>query len=77
MFMNEKQTLFVIFASPQNFCGPNLYYAEDGTTTDLRPRAAKFLTESAAKAFAEKHGIVVAGPIHVGREDYSTSELWG
>lgn len=76
MARKKKQTRFVIFASPQQHNAPGTFYmANNGSTTDLRFQAAKFLTFDEAKAFAEKNHITLTGPAYIGREDFTESEV--
>lgn len=50
-----KQTLWVIFAGPQQFNRPNRYIDNDAKTTDMGARAAKFSSWADAKSFFDKH----------------------
>ena len=64
---------WVIFVIPyQSVTGQpsSLYIAPDGTITIHKSGAASFPTQGAAKAFADHHGILLGGPIHVGEEEF-------
>nr|WP_281720751.1 hypothetical protein [Nitrosomonas nitrosa] len=71
----KKNTLFVIFASPQNFGGPNRYFAKDGSVTNISSLAAKFWTWSDAKTFAEEKGIELNKLHQIGQEDFTDFDL--
>lgn len=76
MAKKKRQTLFVIFASPQQFGGPgNRYIAQDGSITDIRSKAARFYSWNDAKDFADEKGIVLGGPIDIGQEEFAPFEL--
>ncbi|MEX5217162.1 MAG: tyrosine-type recombinase/integrase [Nitrospira sp.] len=50
--------MFVIFVAPRQHAGPRTtYIAEDGSTTDIRSKAARFLTKTDAKRFAIHTGM--------------------
>jgi hypothetical protein len=68
-----KQQFFVIFAGPQQFNGPNRYIEDDGKTTDMRARAAKFSSQPDAKAFFDKHKIRVT--CQIGQETFEDHEV--
>lgn len=71
----KKHTLFVIFASPQNLSGPNRYFRQDCTTTDIASLAAKFWTWQDAKDFADEKGIKLNAVQHIGQEDFTEFDL--
>jgi hypothetical protein len=52
-----KQKLWVIFAGPQQFNGPNRYIDSEAKTTDMGARAVKFSSREDAKSFFDKHKI--------------------
>jgi hypothetical protein len=70
-----KQTLFVIFASPlSQVAVGTCYVAQDGTTTIIRSKAARFHSFTDAKEFAIKSGIALNGHTYIGLEDFIDSE---
>jgi hypothetical protein len=75
MAKKKKRTLFVIFASPQNFGGPNRYFAKDGRVTDISSLAAKFWTWDDAKTFALEKRIELNQLRHIGQEDFTDFDL--
>jgi len=67
----KKQNLFVIFALPQQLEGPGtVYYAEDASITDIKSKAAKFLTFDDAKDFAKKNNIELTAATYIGLEAF-------
>ena len=68
-----KQKLWVIFAGPQQFNGPNRYITKDGSTTDQPGRAEKFPTSGDAKAFFDKHKI--RATCQIGQESFEEYEV--
>jgi hypothetical protein len=71
MHRPKKQNLFVIFALPQQLKGPGtVYYAEDASITDIKSKAAKFLTFDDAKNFAEKNNIELTAATYIGLEAF-------
>jgi len=55
-----KQTLFVIFASPQKQVAfGTCYIAQDASLTMMTPKAARFDSVADAKEFGEENQIVV------------------
>jgi hypothetical protein len=68
----NKQTLFVIFSGPKQHAGPGThYFAEDGSTTTLRPKAARFYT------FTDQNQITLSAHIYIGREEFTEFDLRG
>jgi hypothetical protein len=66
-----KQTLFVIFASPQTqVAAGTCYIAPDASTTLLSSKAAKFYTLAEAKAFAAANHIALNGHTYIGLKDF-------
>jgi hypothetical protein len=63
-----KQTLFVIFASPQKL--GTCYIAPDASTTILSSKAAKFHSFADAKAFAKVNHITLTARTYIGVEDF-------
>jgi hypothetical protein len=64
---------WVIFVVPHQSVGgqpSTLYITPDGSITTHKSEAASFLTQGAAKAFADQHGILLGGPIHIGEEEF-------
>jgi hypothetical protein len=64
---------WVIFVVPHQSVGGrpgSLYIAPDGSITIHKSEAASFLTQGAAKAFADHHEILLGGPIHIGEEEF-------
>jgi hypothetical protein len=55
-----KQAFFVIIASPQQQVAPgSCYIAQDGSTTMMSSKAAKFLSLADAKEFVEENRIAL------------------
>ena len=66
-----KQTLFVIFASPQTHVAQGTcYLAPDASTTMLSSKAAKFYSLADAIAFAEANHIALTAHTYIGVEDF-------
>jgi hypothetical protein len=64
---------WVIFVVPHQSVGGRpsaLYIAPDGSITTHKSGAASLPTQDAAKAFADHHGILLDGPIHIGEEEF-------
>jgi len=68
-----KKKLWVIFAGPQQFNGPNHYIDKDGKTTDMGARAAKFSSWADAKSFFGKHNI--RATCQIGQESFEDHEV--
>jgi len=68
-----KQKLWVVFAGPQQLQGPNHYIDNDGKTTDMGARAAKFSSWADAKSFFDKHNI--RATCQIGQESFEDHEL--
>lgn len=78
----KKQTLFVIFAGPKPRVKPRArpgprYIANNGSTTTLRSRAARFWTYWEAKAFAEVNHIALTALTYIDREYFTELDLRG
>lgn len=76
----KRKMMFVIFARPeQRGPGPgNEFFANDGTTTQSRDRAAKFYTAESAFEFAKQHAIALDGAMrYIAPMDFSEDELRG
>ena len=72
----KKQTLFVIFVGPKQPAEPGpRYIANDGSTTTLRSKAARFWTYWDAKAFAELNHIALNVLTYIGREYITDFEV--
>jgi len=68
-----KQQLWVIFAGPQQSSGPNRYIDDNGKTTDMGARAAKFSSWADAKAHFNKHNI--RATCQIGQETFEDHEV--
>jgi hypothetical protein len=69
-----KQTLFVIFASPQTQgAAGTCYIAPDASTTMLSSKAARFYSLAEAKAFADANHIALNGHTYIGLKDFIVS----
>jgi hypothetical protein len=75
MAPKQQRTLYVIFASPQQFHQRNRYIADDGTVTDRKEKAAKFDSFDAAEAFTQSKGIALSERTYIGIEQFSEFEL--
>jgi hypothetical protein len=75
---NTKQTLFVIFASSQQYEAPRTcYIAQDGTTSMMRSKAARFYSFAEAKQFAKENHIKFNAHTYIGLEDFTDVEMQG
>lgn len=75
---NTRQTRFVIFASSQQYVAPGTcYVAQDGTTTMIRSKAARFYSFAEAKEFAKEKHIMFNALTYVGLEDFTDEEMQG
>lgn len=73
-----KQTLFVIFAGPQQQVATGTcYVAQDGTTTMMRSKAARFYSFAEAKEFAKENHIALNARTYIGLEDFTDGETQG
>ena len=73
-----QQTLFVIFAGPQQQVAPGAYYiARDGYPTVMRSKAARFSSFADAKEFAEENRIALNDHTYINQEDFTDGELKG
>jgi hypothetical protein len=73
-----KQTLFVIFAGPQQQVAPGTcYIAQDASTTMMRSKAAKFHSFADAKEFAKEKHITFNAHTYIGLEDFTDIEMQG
>ena len=68
-----KHKRFVIFAGPKQFNGPNHYIDNDGKTTDMGARAAKFSSWADAKSFFDRHHI--RATCQIGEESFEDHEV--
>ena len=65
----RKEQAFVIFAFPPPLKGPGtVYYAEDGTKTVIKFKAAKFSTREDAQDFAKKNNIELTAATYIDLE---------
>ena len=70
--VKTKQTLFVIFAGPEQKVAFGIcYIAPDGHPTMMRSKAARFHSFAHAKAFAEENRIALNGRTYIGLEDFT------
>ena len=70
-----KQTLFIIFTSPQSqVAAGTCYIAQDGTTTIMRSEAARFHSFTDAKEFAKENHIGLNGSTYIGLEDFTDGD---
>ena len=75
---NTRQTRFVIFAGSQQYVAPGTcYIAQDGTTTMIRPKAARFYSFADAKESAKEKHITFNAFTYVGLEDFTDLEMQG
>jgi len=73
-----KQSLFVIFAGPQQQLVPSAcYIALDGNPTMMRSKAASFSSFADAKEFAEENRIALNDHTYIGLVDFLDLELKG
>ena len=73
-----KQTLFVIFARPQQYVARGTcYIARDGTTTMITSKAARFDSFAEAKEFAKENHIKFNANTYIGLEDFTEAEMQG
>lgn len=78
MAKKKKQTLFVIFSGPQQHAAPGTrYIAQDGSTTTIRSKAARFYSWDEAKDFADRMGIALTALKYIGQEDFTDFDLHG
>lgn len=67
----KNEQYFVIFALPeQHGRSGTVYYADDATITDIKSKAAKFLTFNDAEDFAKEHNVELSPTKYIGREDF-------
>jgi hypothetical protein len=76
-FMRSKtQTYYVIFAGPPQHGGPGTrYVTADGSVTDLKSKAEKFVTFGDAEDFAKGQGIELTAIRYIGTEEFRTHEV--
>jgi hypothetical protein len=78
MVKRKRKMVFVIFARPeQRGPGPgNEFFAEDGTTTQSRQRAARFHSAESAHQFGKQKRIALDGAMrYVAPMYFSEDEL--
>jgi hypothetical protein len=62
----KRETLFVIFAGPQQYGALGTrYFAKDGTRTDIKVRAAKFYSFEDAEEFAKNRNIILTATTYI------------
>ena len=72
----KPQARFVICAGPKPYAGADTrYLANDGSTTTLRSKAARFWTYWEAKEFAEVNRIALTAVTYIDRA-YFTELDW-
>ena len=75
MSLGKKQR-YVIFDGPQQHKAPGTrYIAGDGSSTDIRAKAARFYSHLEARDFANEKGVVLTDFVHIGIEDFTDFEL--
>lgn len=67
----KRHTVYVIFASPEQHRGLNVYFGNDGSITDIPSQVAKFHTFESAQAFAAQHKIELSAVHYIGRAEFS------
>ena len=76
MKKKKRETLFVIFAGPEQHGGPGTHYiSKEGATTTYRHDAARFYSFPDAEDFAERHNITLTAMTYIGRGVFSVFEL--
>lgn len=73
----KKWKAYVIFAGPDQHGrgGVTRYVAEDGTVTDRKEKAARFVTFGDAQDFAKAKGIVLNDVTrYIGQEEFTYRE---
>jgi hypothetical protein len=74
----KKQTRFVISAGPKPRARPRTrYIANNGSTTTIRSKAARFWSYWDAKEFAEVNHITLNAGAYIDREDFTELDLRG
>jgi len=74
----RTQTLFVLFARPQQHARSGTQYiTNDASTTPISSHAARFWTFWDAKAFAEANHIALNPLTYIGREDFTDFDMRG
>jgi hypothetical protein len=71
----KRTAMWVIFASPQQFKGPNRYIDSSGSVTHIATLAAKFYSRDEAAEFAKKKNIELTEICYIGREDFTEREI--
>ncbi|HEV8329267.1 MAG TPA: hypothetical protein VGQ08_17465 [Nitrospiraceae bacterium] len=73
-----KQTLFVLFAGPQQqVASGTCYIAHDAALTMMRSKAARFYSFAEAKEFAKENHIALNARTYIGLEDFTDVEMQG
>jgi len=74
----KKQSLFVIYAGPQQqVASGTCYIAHDASPTMMRSKAARFYSFADAKEFAEENRIALNGHTYIGLEDFTDLDMQG
>lgn len=74
--MTAKHTRFVIFYGPEQLGLPSTQYlSEEGTPTELRRNAAKFLTYQDAETFADQKQIELTDDVYIGLQEFTDRDL--
>ena len=67
----SKNKSFVIFALPEQLGRKGtVYYSDDATTTDIKSKAARFLTIKDAEDFATAQNIKLTPATYIGLETF-------
>jgi hypothetical protein len=78
MSQSKRQNFFVIFRGPQQHGRAGTrYYANDGTVTNIKTKAAKFYSPEDAREFAKQNNIKLTPITYIDLEDFSHSEIYG
>jgi hypothetical protein len=79
MTLSSRHTRFVIFSSiAQKYDGRARYYvAKDGTMTTSKQEATTFYNFADAKHYADRHKLILDTYVHIGEEEFTSTELWG
>jgi hypothetical protein len=73
----KKWRAYVIYAAPDQYGrgGVSHYFAEDGSVTDRKEKAARFVTHGDAQDFAKAKKITLDGAMrYIGQEDFTYRE---
>jgi len=71
MARSKENKLFVIFVLPEQHGRPGtVYYSVDATITEIKSKAATFLTHGEAVQFAKEHNIQLTPATYIGLETF-------